>query len=128
MDELYRGSSEVMSQLLGDMDEGLEVTQLDATRALADLGASADEASQRPVVRLVDLMLSDGILSRASDIHIEPGEARRRGALPYRRCAAPGDEHSAHRRRPADLPHQDHVRAGHRRPAPARRTAAPGSR
>jgi type II secretory ATPase GspE/PulE/Tfp pilus assembly ATPase PilB-like protein len=27
------------------------------------------------VVRLVDLMLSDGILSRASDIHIEPGEA-----------------------------------------------------
>jgi type II secretory ATPase GspE/PulE/Tfp pilus assembly ATPase PilB-like protein/CheY-like chemotaxis protein len=28
----------------------------------------------RPVVRLVDLMLSDGILSRASDIHVEPGE------------------------------------------------------
>ena len=41
---------------------------------MADLSASADEASQRPVVRLVDLMLSDGILSRASDIHIEPGE------------------------------------------------------
>ena len=75
MEELYRGSSEVMSQLLGNMDEGLEVTQLEDDEGLADLSASADEASQRPVVRLVDLMLSDGILSRASDIHIEPGEA-----------------------------------------------------
>jgi type II secretory ATPase GspE/PulE/Tfp pilus assembly ATPase PilB-like protein/CheY-like chemotaxis protein len=75
MDELYRGSSEVMSQLLGNMDEGHEVTQLDEDEGLAELSASADEASQRPVVRLVDLMLSDGILSRASDIHIEPGEA-----------------------------------------------------
>jgi type II secretory ATPase GspE/PulE/Tfp pilus assembly ATPase PilB-like protein/CheY-like chemotaxis protein len=75
MDELYRGGSEVMSQLLGNMDEGLEVTQLDEDEGLAELSASADEASQRPVVRLVDLMLSDGILSRASDIHIEPGEA-----------------------------------------------------
>ncbi len=75
MEEMYRGSSEVMSQLLGNMDEGLEVTQLKDDEELSDLGASADEASQRPVVRLVDLMLSDGILSRASDIHIEPGEA-----------------------------------------------------
>jgi type II secretory ATPase GspE/PulE/Tfp pilus assembly ATPase PilB-like protein/CheY-like chemotaxis protein len=57
------------------MDTGLEVTQLADEDHLADLGASVDEASQRPVVRLVDLMLSDGILSRASDIHIEPGEA-----------------------------------------------------
>jgi type II secretory ATPase GspE/PulE/Tfp pilus assembly ATPase PilB-like protein/CheY-like chemotaxis protein len=75
MDEIYRGSSEVMTQLLGHMDDGLEVTQLAEEDHLSDLSASADEAAQRPVVRLVDLMLSDGILSRASDIHIEPGEA-----------------------------------------------------
>jgi type II secretory ATPase GspE/PulE/Tfp pilus assembly ATPase PilB-like protein/CheY-like chemotaxis protein len=77
MDELYRGQSsdEVVQQLLGGMDDRLEVTQLaDEEEELADLAASADEASQRPVVRLVDLMLSDGILSRASDIHVEPGE------------------------------------------------------
>jgi type II secretory ATPase GspE/PulE/Tfp pilus assembly ATPase PilB-like protein/CheY-like chemotaxis protein len=77
MDELYRGqaSDDVVQQLLGGMDERLEVTQLaDDQEELADLAASADEASQRPVVRLVDLMLSDGILSRASDIHVEPGE------------------------------------------------------
>jgi type II secretory ATPase GspE/PulE/Tfp pilus assembly ATPase PilB-like protein/CheY-like chemotaxis protein len=77
MDEIYRGTSsdDVVQQLLGGMDERLEVTQLaNESEELADLAASADEAAQRPVVRLVDLMLSDGILSRASDIHVEPGE------------------------------------------------------
>ena len=76
LDEVYRGGAEVVAKLLGNMgDSGMEVTQLADEDQLADLGASADEASQPPVVRLVDLMLSDGILSRASDIHIEPGEA-----------------------------------------------------
>ena len=77
LEEIYRGGqSEVVMQLLGNMDDGLRVTQLDENESgIEDLSASADEASQRPVVRLVDLMLSDGILSRASDIHIEPGEA-----------------------------------------------------
>jgi type II secretory ATPase GspE/PulE/Tfp pilus assembly ATPase PilB-like protein/CheY-like chemotaxis protein len=74
IDEMYRGNTAVAA-LLGGMDQGLEITQLDDTDQLQELGASAEEASQRPVVRLVDLMLSDGILSRASDIHIEPGEA-----------------------------------------------------
>ena len=77
LEEIYRGGqSQVVAQLLGNMDDGLRVTQLhDNESGIEDLSASADEASQRPVVRLVDLMLSDGILSRASDIHIEPGEA-----------------------------------------------------
>ncbi len=76
VDEVYRGGgTDVVAALLGGMDSGLEITQLDANDSVTDLAASAEEASQRPVVRLVDLMLSDGILSRASDIHIEPGEA-----------------------------------------------------
>lgn len=78
MEEIYRGAGggqDMVAQLLGNMDERLEVTQLDDDDGAKDLAASAEEASQRPVVRLVDLMLSDGILSRASDIHIEPGEA-----------------------------------------------------
>ena len=36
--------------------------------------ASAEEASQRPIIRLVDMMLADGVVSRASDIHVEPIE------------------------------------------------------
>ena len=76
VDEVYRGGgTDVVAALLGGMDSGLEITQLDENDSVTDLAASAEEASQRPVVRLVDLMLSDGILSRASDIHIEPGEA-----------------------------------------------------
>src|SRR5467141_1592456 len=39
-----------------------------------ELVASEAEASQRPVVRLVDLIISEGILARSSDIHIEPEE------------------------------------------------------
>jgi type II secretory ATPase GspE/PulE/Tfp pilus assembly ATPase PilB-like protein/CheY-like chemotaxis protein len=76
MEEMYRGGgSDVMAKLLGGMDDTLQVTQLEDDDGGTDLAASAEEASQRPVVRLVDLMLSDGILSRASDIHVEPGEA-----------------------------------------------------
>jgi type II secretory ATPase GspE/PulE/Tfp pilus assembly ATPase PilB-like protein/CheY-like chemotaxis protein len=82
MEQLFRGSTtnqpgggDVMAQLLGGMDDNLQVTQLEDDAGVTDLAASAEEASQRPVVRLVDLMLSDGILSRASDIHVEPGEA-----------------------------------------------------
>jgi len=80
LEELYHGggnasSPDVMAQLLGGMDDGLQVTQLEEDSGMTDLAASAEEAAQRPVVRLVDLLLSDGILSRASDIHIEPGEA-----------------------------------------------------
>jgi type II secretory ATPase GspE/PulE/Tfp pilus assembly ATPase PilB-like protein/CheY-like chemotaxis protein len=80
LEELYRTSTgasnpDVMAQLLGGMDDGLQVTQLEEDHGITDLAASAEEAAQRPVVRLVDLLLSDGIVSRASDIHIEPGEA-----------------------------------------------------
>jgi len=76
MEEIYRGGgNDMVAQLLGNMDDRLEVTQLSDDDGATDLAASAEEASQRPVVRLVDLMLSDGILSRASDIHVEPGEA-----------------------------------------------------
>jgi type II secretory ATPase GspE/PulE/Tfp pilus assembly ATPase PilB-like protein/CheY-like chemotaxis protein len=82
MEELFRGSTtnqpgggDVMARLLGGMDDSLQVTQIEDDNGVTDLAASAEEASQRPVVRLVDLMLSDGILSRASDIHVEPGEA-----------------------------------------------------
>ncbi len=75
LEDLYRTGAEMVSQLLGNLDSGgAEVTQLTDEDPGADLGASPDQANQPPVVRLVDLMLSDGIISRASDIHVEPGE------------------------------------------------------
>jgi type II secretory ATPase GspE/PulE/Tfp pilus assembly ATPase PilB-like protein/ActR/RegA family two-component response regulator len=72
-DELYRPVN-VVEKLLEGMESGTEVTQLEAEAPPDEIQISAEEASQRPVVRLVDLIVSEGILSRASDIHIEPEE------------------------------------------------------
>jgi len=70
LDDLYR-NDEVVSRLLegigGDFDVK-EVADED------DAVASAEQASQRPIVRLVDMMLADAATTRASDIHVEPSE------------------------------------------------------
>lgn len=69
LDDLYRPES-VVEKLLSGMVE-TTVTQIDET---VEEEVSAEEAGQRPIVRLVDTMLADGIACRASDIHIEPVE------------------------------------------------------
>ncbi len=63
-------SEDAVAKLLGGLDHGAEVQQLDEDSE--ELGTSAEEASHAPIVRLVDMMLADGIASRASDIHVEP--------------------------------------------------------
>jgi type II secretory ATPase GspE/PulE/Tfp pilus assembly ATPase PilB-like protein/CheY-like chemotaxis protein len=73
IDEFYRPEN-VIGQLLEGMSSDAEVTQIEAQQELEEIRITAEEASQRPVVRLVDLILSEGILSRASDIHVEPEE------------------------------------------------------
>jgi len=72
-DELYRPEN-VVEKLLEGMEGSTEIQQLEDEVPADEIQVSAEEASQRPVVRLVDLILSEGILSRASDIHIEPEE------------------------------------------------------
>jgi type II secretory ATPase GspE/PulE/Tfp pilus assembly ATPase PilB-like protein/CheY-like chemotaxis protein len=67
--ELYP-SEDAVARLLGGLDQTAEVQQLDDDSD--DIGASAEEASHAPIVRLVDMMIADGIASRASDIHVEP--------------------------------------------------------
>ena len=73
MDDMYRPEN-VIDKLLEGMEGSSEVETLEAQNPDDEFLVSAEEASQRPVVRLVDLILSEGILSRASDIHIEPEE------------------------------------------------------
>ncbi len=72
IDEHYRPEN-VLEQLIEGMGSEAEIRQLEE-EADQDLTAAAEEAAQRPVVRLVDLIISEGILARASDIHIEPEE------------------------------------------------------
>ena len=73
IDEFYRPEN-VMEQIIEGMGGDAEITQIDDEAGMEELDLSAEAASQRPVVRLVDLILSEGITSRASDIHIEPEE------------------------------------------------------
>jgi type II secretory ATPase GspE/PulE/Tfp pilus assembly ATPase PilB-like protein len=74
LDELYRPEN-VMERILEGMGESTaDIQMMDEKEEPEDLMISEAEASQRPVVRMVDLILSEGILSRASDIHIEPEE------------------------------------------------------
>src|SRR5882762_9634955 len=73
LDEMYR-PEKALDKLLEGMEGGSDLVQLADQAAPEELNISEEEASQRPVVRLVDLIISEGILSCASDIHIEPEE------------------------------------------------------
>jgi type II secretory ATPase GspE/PulE/Tfp pilus assembly ATPase PilB-like protein/CheY-like chemotaxis protein len=71
LDELYRETESLVSRLLQGIGGNFEVEQLKEEEESA---ASAEQASQRPILRLVDGMIADGVSNRASDIHIEPVE------------------------------------------------------
>src|SRR5882762_6936206 len=73
LDEMYR-PEKALDKLLEGMEGGSDLVQLADQHEPEELNISEAEASERPVVRLVDLIISEGILSRSSDIHIEPEE------------------------------------------------------
>jgi type II secretory ATPase GspE/PulE/Tfp pilus assembly ATPase PilB-like protein/CheY-like chemotaxis protein len=71
LDELYRETDTVVSRLLEGIGGDFEVEQI---KEEEESVASAEQASQRPILRLVDMMIADGVTNRASDIHVEPIE------------------------------------------------------
>ena len=70
LDEMYR-QGDVVNRLLEGIGGDFDVKEIKEEEIEV---ASAEEASQRPIIRLVDMMLADGVSSRASDIHVEPIE------------------------------------------------------
>ncbi|MFN0180798.1 MAG: ATPase, T2SS/T4P/T4SS family [Gemmatimonadales bacterium] len=72
LDEVYR-PDDLVERLLDGITEELEVTQLPDQPE--EVAASAEEARARPIIKLVDTLLADGITSRASDIHVESTES-----------------------------------------------------
>lgn len=68
LDELYRETETAVARLLEGFATDFDVQQLKEEEESA---ASEEQASQRPILRLVDTMLADGVTNRASDIHIE---------------------------------------------------------
>ncbi len=76
IDELYRPENVVEKILEGvQTDYDVEAITEEFDDADMDIGSGADRAAERPVIRLVDHIVAEGIQSRASDIHIEPEEA-----------------------------------------------------
>src|SRR6266568_1737861 len=72
LDEMYKPEKAIDKLLEGMGDDEVLTTLKDAHPE--ELNVSEADASQKPVVRLVDMIISEGILSRASDIHVEPEE------------------------------------------------------
>ncbi|HEY6108293.1 MAG TPA: ATPase, T2SS/T4P/T4SS family, partial [Gemmatimonadales bacterium] len=72
IEQQYR-PERALDRLLENMGQSAELVQLEE-EAPDEYNITEAAASERPVVKLVDLILSEGILSRASDIHIEPEE------------------------------------------------------
>ena len=71
LDETYRETETAVARLLEGISGDFEVEQIKEDEENA---ASEQQASQRPILRLVDTMIADGVINRASDIHIEPVE------------------------------------------------------
>jgi type II secretory ATPase GspE/PulE/Tfp pilus assembly ATPase PilB-like protein/ActR/RegA family two-component response regulator len=72
IEQQYR-PEKALDRLLENMGQSAELVQIE-DEAPDEYNITEAAASERPVVKLVDLILSEGIISRASDIHIEPEE------------------------------------------------------
>ncbi len=71
--ELYNRGQKMVSELLDNMAEpDVEVKE----RSESDDEISTDDENQAPVVKLVNLIIVEGIKKKASDIHVEPMEKR----------------------------------------------------
>ncbi len=73
IEQQYR-PEKTLDRIIETMGQSAELVQLEEESEAEEYNITEAAASERPVVKLVDLILSEGILSRASDIHIEPEE------------------------------------------------------
>jgi type II secretory ATPase GspE/PulE/Tfp pilus assembly ATPase PilB-like protein/CheY-like chemotaxis protein len=71
LEELYRPEDMVSKLVAGVTSEHMASALVEDQDQYTP---SAEAASQRPIIKLVDTMIGDGITSRASDIHVEPAE------------------------------------------------------
>src|SRR5687768_6271239 len=73
IDELYQPESAV-EKILEGVTGRYHIDTIAESADDDDFNISADRASERPVIRLVDHIIAEVITTRASDIHIEPEE------------------------------------------------------
>jgi general secretion pathway protein E len=70
LERLYGAGKSALGQIMGDVE------QRDDLAFDADVQHLKDLASEAPVIRLVSLIITNALETRASDIHIEPFENR----------------------------------------------------
>jgi general secretion pathway protein E len=70
LERLYGAGKSALGQILGDVE------QRDDLAFDADIQQLKDLASEAPVIRMVSLIITNALDTRASDIHIEPFESR----------------------------------------------------
>lgn len=68
--DMRRDSAEQVIQDMHDEDSALIISEI------AGAGDLLDDTSDAPIIKLVNLMLSQAVKDRASDIHIEPTQTR----------------------------------------------------
>jgi type II secretory ATPase GspE/PulE/Tfp pilus assembly ATPase PilB-like protein/8-oxo-dGTP pyrophosphatase MutT (NUDIX family) len=73
LEEVYRPAS-VVERLLASVGP-VSVHQIEPEAEELSATQLADSARERPIIRLVDHIVAEGIAARASDIHLEPEEA-----------------------------------------------------
>src|SRR5688572_21720432 len=73
IDELYQPENAV-EKILEGVAGRYDIDTIAEGADDEDFNLSADRASERPVIRLVDHIIAEAITTRASDIHIEPEE------------------------------------------------------
>ena len=73
IDELYQPETAV-EKILEGVAGRYDVDTIAEKLSDDDFNLSADRASERPVIRLVDHIIAEAITTRASDIHLEPEE------------------------------------------------------
>jgi general secretion pathway protein E len=70
LERLYGSAASTLGRIIEGIDEG----NLESLEEIEDIEQLKDLASEAPVIRLVNLIISKAIEGRASDIHIEPFE------------------------------------------------------
>ena len=69
--KFYAQESQDINELIESMDEPSAIFNEDETE---DIGHLKDLASEAPIIKVVNLLITQAVESRASDIHIEPYE------------------------------------------------------
>ncbi|MDX1481330.1 MAG: type II secretion system ATPase GspE [Woeseiaceae bacterium] len=73
LQESYEQGSQMAMQMVGGLDEEIDLTQVAQELEPSDLLESDDDA---PIIRFINAILTEAVKENASDVHIEPYENR----------------------------------------------------